>query len=308
MRRIRRSRDNLILHFSPQAPPICRLSPGEEVVVETVNALHLIKPIHTSEDLVLAGFDETLATPSTGPIAIEDASPGDTLVVEIVDIALASQAFTCLLNGVGLMAEEVRQVPMTRVYHVREGFVEFSDAIHVPIRPMVGIIGTTPLVRTRVFLPGAHGGNMDDPNVTVGARIYLPVYCPGALFAVGDVHAAQGDGETAMGVETDADVTLRVGLIKGRTIPSVQVEAPDRWIIEGDAQSMEEAIRVAARRMAAFLMERLDLTLEEATLLLCAAVNFRVNAALGGQGPQGFRYPMVMRAEIPKMVDRLGRL
>src|SRR5207249_2413527 len=133
---------------------------------------------------------------------------------------------------------------------IRDGHVEFSRDIRIPVRPMIGIVGTTPSERTRVFFVGDHGGNMDDRNATVGSRIYLPVYQPGALFAMGDVHATQGDGETLMGVEIDADITIRVGLIKHYQIPGPRIETGDRWGIVAHAGSMDDAIHLAAYRVA----------------------------------------------------------
>lgn len=302
MQRVARTRENLILHFSPDAAPVCTVRAGESIVLETVDAEHLVKDIRTNADLIPPDFDEEFVTPSTGPIAVDGAEPGDTLVLEILDIQLASLGFTCLLSGIGLMRDSMRNVPLTRVYQVRNGYVEFSPEIRIAVRPMVGIVGTTPLERTRVFFVGDHGGNMDDRNATTGSRVYLPVYQPGALFAMGDVHATQGDGETLMGVEIDADITARVGLIKGQRVPGPRIETSDRWGIVAHGASMDEAMHLTAGRVASFLMERLGLTLEEATLVMCATVDFRVNSAIGGG------YTVVMRAEVAKAIDRLGRL
>jgi amidase len=302
MKRVSRSRENLILHFDGAAPPALTVAPGETFQVETADAEELVTTIRTDRDLIPAEFDENFVTPSTGPIYVEDAEPGDEVVVELIDIEVVPPSFTCLLKGVGLMRDHVRDVPMTRVYRIAEGLIHFDDRIRIPLRPMVGIVGTTPPEPIRVFFAGDHGGNIDDRNCTIGSHVHLPVYHPGALIALGDVHASQGDGETLMGVETDSVITARVHLIKRTGLKSVRVETPDRWSIVARADSMDDCVHLAALRAAQFLNEKLGLTMEEATLLMCAAVDFRNNSTIGGG------YFTVMRAEIMKALDSSGRL
>lgn len=302
MQRISRNRENLILHFDAKNPPVIRVKPGEIFQVETADAEELVKTIRTNADLIPADFDEDFVTPSTGPIFVEGAEPGDEVAVELINIEIVPPVFTCLLAGVGLMRDHVRETPMTRVYSVSDGFVHFNESVRFPLRPMVGIVGSTPIDPIRVFFAGDHGGNIDDRNCTIGSHVHLPVYHPGALLAFGDVHASQGDGETLMGVETDSVITARVHLLKKTGLKSIRVETPDRWSIVAKADSMDECVHLAALRAAQFLNERLGLSMEEATLLMCAAVDFRNNSTIGGG------YFTVMRAEILKALDTAGRL
>lgn len=302
MKRLSRDRENLILHFDAAVPPVLRVHPGEVFQVETADAEELVKKIVTNDDLIPAEFDENLVTPVTGPIYVEGAEAGDELIVEIIDVEVVPPSFTCLLKGVGLMRDHVRDVPMTRVYKIADGFIHFDDNIRLPLRPMIGIVGTTPPEIVRVFFAGDHGGNIDDRNSSIGSHVHLPVYHPGALFGVGDVHASQGDGETLMGVETDSVATLRVHLKKDTGLKSVRIETPDRWSIVATTSSMDSCIHLAALRAAEFLNEKLGLTPEEATLLMCASVDFRNNSTIGGG------YFTVMRAEIMKSIDTQNRL
>ncbi len=302
VKRISRNRDNLILHFDPSTAPVLRVGSGETFQLETADAEELVKTIRTDADLIPAEFDENFVTPSTGPIYVNGAEPGDEVVVELINVEVVPPTFTCLLKGVGLMRDHMRDVPMTRVYKVADGYIHFDDKIRIPLRPMVGIVGSTPKEKIRVFFAGDHGGNIDDQNCTIGSHVHLPVYHPGGLIAMGDVHASQGDGETLMGVETNSVITARIHLIKGTNLKSVRVETPDRWSIVAKANSMDECIHLAALRAAQFLNEKLGLTTEEATLLMCAAVDFRNNSTIGGG------YFNVMRAEIMKSLDSSGRL
>ena len=302
MQRVSRARENLILHFDAANPPVLRVKPGEIFQIETADTLELVKTIRSEADLVPAEFDENLVTPSTGPIYVEGAEPGDEVAVEFIDVEVVGPAYTCLLKGVGLMREHMRKVPLTRIYNVANGYIDFDGAIRVPLRPMVGIVGSTPIDPIRVFFAGDHGGNIDDRNCTIGSHVHLPVYHPGALVALGDVHASQGDGETLMGVETDSLITARIHLIKGTGLKSIRVETPDRWSIVAHGASLDACIHLAALRAAEFLGEKLGLTIEEATLLMCAAIDFRNNSTIGGE------YLNVMRAEILKSLDSSGRL
>jgi len=303
MKYIKRSKQNLILHYDPEIEPICSIKPGEIIQVETADAEEFVKDIKTNDDIIPEDFNEDYVTPATGPFYVEGAEPGDTLLVEFLAIDIVPPSFTCALKGIGLTQELFENAPATFVYEVKNNYLYLNEDIRYPIEPMVGIIGTTPPEKTRVFLIGDHGGNVDDPDSTTGSYIYLPVYHKGALIALGDVHAAQGKGETLMGVETDSVVTLRVNVLKNIHVDSMQIETRDKWVISATGyDSFDETITLAAHRMAKFLMERLDLTIEEATAVMCAKCNYGINSALG----KGYFY--ALKAEINKDIDAKGRL
>jgi amidase len=144
---------------------------------------------------------------------------------------------------------------------------------------MVGVIGTAPAgdgVATAD--PGPHGGNMDHNDVCVGARVHLPVFVPGALLAVGDVHASMGDGEISItALEIPAEVQVRVDLLKREGLARPWIEFPDRWITTGDGAGAADAIRTAAEEMARLLMRRLALSADEAYMLLSIRGDARVS-------------------------------
>lgn len=303
MKYIKRDKENLILHFDPSNKPICTIKPGEIVQVETADAEEFVKDIKTNNDIIPEDFDENYVTPATGPFFVEGAEPGDTLVVEFLAIDIVPPSFTCALKGIGLTKDLFQNAPATFVYEVKNGYLYLNEDIRYPIKPMVGIVGTTPLEKFRVFLIGDHGGNVDDPESTTGSFIYLPVYHKGGLIAFGDVHASQGEGETLMGVETDAVVTFRVHILKNIKVDGMRIETKDKWaILATGYESFDETIKIAAHRMAKFLMERLDISIEEATAVMCAKCNYGINSAIG----EGYFY--VLRAEIEKDIDAKGRL
>jgi amidase len=114
--------------------------------------------------------------------------------------------------------------------------------------------------------------------VCVGARVHLPVFVPGALLFVGDVHASMGDGEISItALEIPGEVRVRVDLVKGECIRRPWIELPDAWVTTGDGPGIAEAVRVAAEEMARFLMRRLGLSADEAYMLLSIRGDARVS-------------------------------
>ncbi len=91
----------------------------------------------------------------------------------------------------------------------------------MPLKPFCGTIGLAPAE------PGLHsivpprrvGGNMDIRDLCAGTVLYLPVEVAGALFSVGDTHAAQGDGEVCgTAIESPMRMALTFDLVKGATL------------------------------------------------------------------------------------------
>lgn len=303
MQIISKEKKNLISKLDPDRPPIARVEEGEIFVVETGHHLYLWKEKLTSAD---ADLVETVPgdinNPMTGPIEVEGTEPGDVIVLKILDIVCEEEGDATTTPGSGLLRTRLKKPNVMIIKNEGNGF-EIGDGIFVRIRPVIGCIATTPIEPILTLMPGPHGGNIDDPNVAVGAKVHLPVYIPGANFAVGDVHAAQADGEGVCGVDISARVTMRLEKIyKGMNIPELRIETDDKWVIDKEGNNMEEALEKSCLAMTAFLKGRLDLTEERIGILLSSVGGFHISQA-GFYG-----YPVVLRAEIPKWVDRKGRL
>ncbi|HEX9015517.1 MAG TPA: acetamidase/formamidase family protein, partial [Chloroflexota bacterium] len=242
----RLTRDQVIHRFSAQIRPVLEIDPGEEVLFETEDTAN--GKVRSAEDAVdLARTrDPQRVNPATGPILIRGAEPGDSLIVDILDIKLADRAFIRVLPGAGVLAGEV-EAPRGRVVRVSDGWIDFGSGIRFPARPMVGVLGTAPIEgEITTMHPGDHGGNMDLLDATTGARVHLPVRMPGALFALGDVHACMGDGEiTGVALEAAGEVVARIGLLKGETISRPWLERDGSWITFGHAPALEDAVRMA---------------------------------------------------------------
>jgi acetamidase/formamidase len=158
--------------------------------------------------------------------------------------------------------------------------------------------------------PGPFGGNMDVRDLSAGAKLYLPVLNPGALFSAGDAHAAQGDGEVCInGIECPADVTLRFHLHKHQPLSGPLVEsaalnhdAPaDAWIVVESATDPTAAARAATSRMIDLLASRWRFSEVHAYLLCSVAMHLRLS--------QVVNEPMfTVTAALPKSVLPPGRL
>ena len=288
------TRDQIVYSLDKAHPPVLEIAPGETVRFQTYDACS--GTVRTSADLLDRPHPKG-ANPATGPVGVTGAWPGDSLTVEILDIALAGEGFLAVKTGVGLLSHRADR-SVTRMVPIRDGQVCFSDRIRFPVRPMVGVIGTAPEGDgVETVLPGPHGGNMDNLYVTTGATVHLPVAVPGALLGIGDVHASMGDGEiTMVGLEICAEVTVKVGLLKGAPVSRPWIETPDLWITTGDASDPAESLRIAAEGMTDLLREKLDLGFEEAYMLMSARGDVQV-CQICGPG----NFPVTSRAVFPRV-------
>ena len=301
--RVTRDKAHLHLQLRHDLAPIARVKVGDTLLVETEDNFALYREMTSDNDLVPEPPPLKELNPLTGPIAVAGAAPGDTLVVEIVDIAVAGQGHIALVKGTGVLKNYVSP-PHTKIWRIEDGDAVFNESIRFPIRPILGSIGTMPAEDgVYAIYPGPYGGNLDDANSTIGSVYHFPVYVPEAMLMVGDVHANQGDSEIAMGIEIDGEVTLRIiDVLKGEHLPYARIETADTWVFPADAPTLEEAIQISAAFAARFLVERLGITMEDAAHILSAVGNVRISqAAFAG-------YNVTVRTEFPKSLDTQGRL
>jgi acetamidase/formamidase len=199
--------------------PAIRVAPGDTITVEMQNASGG-QLERTSDAGALTTLDMARINPVTGPIYVEGAQPGDTLVVEILDLAVDSWGWTANIPGFGLLADRFTE-PHLRISSIANGTIELFGGLRLPSVPMIGTIGTAPPEPGphSVIPPSRYGGNMDIRHVGAGAVLRLPVGVAGALLSLGDGHAAQGDGEVCgTAIETTSQATIRVGLDRERTL------------------------------------------------------------------------------------------
>lgn len=219
--------------------------------------------------------------PTTGPVYVEGAMPGDTLKITIDAIDVADY-------GVACNEDEIRLIP------VEGNAAIFLNRFQIPLNKMIGVIGVAPAEGAiNNATPGRHGANMDDKLIGEGAVLYLPVFTEGALFAVGDVHAIMGDGEVGgTGLEIPADVTVNLEVIKGQTLEWPLVETDDVYGVIVSKETMDEAIDEAVLQMHRFLKTKFtDLSDEDIYILMSLVGNVEVSQIVDPLKTARFVFP-----------------
>src|SRR3989454_12499217 len=98
-------RDEIIWAFGPDLEPVLEVEPGATVTFETNDCF--TGQIRSEDDLVTE-IDLTRINSATGPVAVRGAEPGDSLVVEILDVRPAERGFATLIPGFGQLIDQVR--------------------------------------------------------------------------------------------------------------------------------------------------------------------------------------------------------
>ena len=303
--------------FDWREAPLLRVRRREPFEIETYDASagYFKTPDDKAVPHRRPGFDRTppLANPVAGPIWLEDAEPGDVLVVSIDEICVDRYSWIAIGPRRGPLGESTRWPQLSTDYttkifsHVpgpsgtnRDGTLLFSDRISWPLTPFVGTLGVAPEreVTTSADGQGEWGGNLDIRDVTTGARVYLPVFHPGALFYLGDVHASQGDTEfTGTAAETKATVRLHLDVIKRKRIPWMRIEKPDSIVSVHAHRPLEIAVETATIHLMEWLISEYGFGPEDAYCLVSVCPDFRINIY---QMCRPGKLNHVAGAEIPK--------
>jgi len=270
--------------LGPLNKPIATIKPGEVVKVETWDAISgVITPKRTLKDVIRKNITP-YKNPVTGPLYIEGAEPGDTLVVNIIDISIPNQGVTLVIPGAGgLEGWLQKSPPLTKFSKLKNRKVIFTledgRKIEIQAKPFIGTIGVAPASEAiATITPGKHGGNMDTPDVCAGNKLFLPVLTEGALLGLGDVHAVQGDGEICgTAVEIPAIVTMKIDLIKNKQIDWPRIESRDEIMSLCSAKPLEDAVRLAFMELIKWLKEDYGLEVYDAYMLLSLAAKMRVS-------------------------------
>lgn len=258
--------------------PAAHVAPGDAVELEVLDAADgQLGP--GSPDRALAELDPARANPTTGPVHVEGAEPGDALVVRLEDVALAARpgqergrawGWTGLIPGFGLLADEF---PEPRLLHWSLDPAGLEPAelpgggARVWLRPFVGTVGVAPAEPGRhdQIPPRRVGGNLDTRELCPGTTLRLPVAVPGARLSIGDTHAAQGDGEVCgTAIEAPATVAVTVDVEKGRAppAPAYDTASPPRGEEVADGvvatTGVEPDLMAATRAATRAMIDRLE--------------------------------------------------
>ena len=274
------STENTHNKFSSTIPPALRVPSGAVVQVETKEATDgQLTPDSTAEDVLALDFEPI--HPLSGPIYVEGARPGDVLAVKLHRIEVGDWGWTAFTPGFGLLADEFPEAYI-KTYRLAEGAgaARFSDRIEIPLSPFPGVMGVAPDTEELLSTipPRANGGNMDNPYLTEGATVYFPVLVQGALFSIGDTHAAQGMGEVCgTAIEAPMTIVLELRVLQGgRSIPEPEYETEDFYAVTAFATTLDEAARKATRYMIDYLTHERGLDRSEAYVLCSVAGELKI--------------------------------
>ncbi len=283
--------------FDWEDEPLLSVAPGETFEIETYDAStgYFTRAGEPALPARRPGFHRSppLTNPIGGPVYVKGAEPGDLLIVELETITVEDFSWIAVGPRRGPLGESTRWPELssdytTRIFDhapgpsgtTRDGTLRFNDRISWPITPFVGTLGVAPdrEVTTSGDGQGVWGGNLDIRDAAPGNRILLPVFHPGALFYLGDVHASQGDTEfTGTAAETKATVRLRMRLKKNKRIPWMRIEKPDSIVAVYAARPLDYAVETATYHLMDWLITEYGFTPTDAYLLVSTCPDFRIN-------------------------------
>jgi acetamidase/formamidase len=301
LKRIDRSLATLT-EYGPASPPQLSVRLGERFVVETID--NLFDTVNKPGDV--PRFDQppiearqyVRVNPLAGPVYVEGVEAGDTLVVEIEEIAVRDWGWTGTAEGAGLIAglaefAEIDEPFATILAHLPgpsgtladgEAVMNLGREARWPLAPFIGTIVTAPErgIENSVVGQGPWGGNIDVRDVAAGNRIHMNSTNAGGLLFLGDVHASQADSElTGFADETAAEVTLSCGVLKGREVPGVcRIEKPDSLVQVDSARNsgtVERALNNCFLNMIRWLRDDYGVEPREAYLQMSANSRVRIN-------------------------------
>ncbi len=271
--------------------PALTIAPGDTVQVRDLDAaMGQLSPSSTAADVPKLDFNRI--NPISGPIYVDGAMPGDALKVTLLGFEPQGWAWTAIVPGFGLLAQEFTQ-PALHIWSFDKSFARpalYGPGARVPLKPFCGTIGLAPAA------PGEHstipphdaGGNMDIRDLGEGVDLYLPVRVPGALFSIGDSHAAQGDGEVCgTAIEAPMHVSARFDLVKSANLrfPRFVTHGPVTRHLDGKGYEVTtgigpdlmEASREAVRGMIDLLGRQQHLSAEHAYMLCSVCADLRIS-------------------------------
>ena len=275
-------------YYWSEAKPVLRIASGDIVDVDTLitsNPTSLqtagVPPEKIQDSLksIVAEVTGDRRGPGghilTGPVYIEGAQPGDTLEVKILSIDFPIDYGYNGCNG--FIPSNCDRTVRQKILKIDTGTMtsEFKPGIVIPLKPFFGSMGVAPspeLGRVNSSPPGRHAGNLDNRELIVGSTLYIPVFVPGALFEIGDGHAAQGDGEVDLtALETSLRGRVQLTVRKNMPLTWPRAETATDYISMGSDEDLKTATTIAIQEMVDFLAATRNLTKHEAYQLVSMA-------------------------------------
>ena len=285
-------------YYWSEAKPVLRIPSGDIIDVDTLltNSPAGLTAAGVPDDKVEASLKAiTAAFPRgdprrgpgghvlTGPVYVEGAEPGDALEVKFLSIDLAiDYGYNGCSNHIAIDPCDRGTPGGTKIIPLDKKTMtaEFSPGIVIPLRPFYGSMGVAPapeLGRVSSNPPGKHAGNLDNKELVAGSTLWIPVFVPGALFEIGDSHAAQGDGEVDQtAIETSLRGKVQLTVRKGMHLNFPRAETATDYISMATDPDLRVAVTTAIQEMIDFLVQTRGLTTRDAYRLISIAGNVAV--------------------------------
>jgi acetamidase/formamidase len=280
-------------YYWSEAQPVLRIASGDIIDVDTLltNTPQGLQRAGVAEEKIQASLRAVVDQVTgeqrgpgghilTGPVYVEGAQPGDVLEVAVLSIDLSLDYGYNGCNG--FLPDNCDKALPAKIIALdrKKMTAEFLPGIVIPLRPFFGSMGVAPAPdagRVSSNPPGRHAGNLDNRELVAGSTLYIPVFVPGALFEVGDGHAAQGDGEVDQtAIETSLRGHLRLTVRKDMKLAWPRAETPTDYISMATDPDLTIATRGAIQEMIDFLVAEKHLTRHQAYQLVSIAGNVAV--------------------------------
>jgi len=280
-------------YYWSEARPALRIESGDIIDVDTLltNTPEGLKRAGVADEKIQASLKTVVEQVTgdrrgpgghilTGPVYIEGAEPGDVLEVNVLSIDLAIDYG---YNGCrGFLPDNCDNTQPQKIFALDRSKMtaEFLPGIVIPLRPFFGSMGVAPppeAGRVSSNPPGRHAGNLDNRELVAGSTLYIPVFVRGALFEIGDGHAAQGDGEVDQtAIETSLRGRLRLTVRRDMKLTWPRAETSTDYISMATDPDLTVATQVAIQEMIDFLVAEKHLTRHQAYQLVSIAGNVAV--------------------------------
>src|SRR5580658_896643 len=271
--------------------PVVRIPPGESLECDVSDSsAGQLGATSTVDDVARLDFGKI--NPVTGPVFVEGAEPGDVLKVTLLSFAPSGWGWTANIPGFGLLPEDFKEAALHLWRYDPKTLAPalFGRWAKVPLKPFTGTIGLAPAEpgRHSVVPPRRVGGNMDIRDMSQGTELFLPIEVAGALFSVGDTHAAQGDGEVGgTAIESPMRVAIQFDLLKNVRLAFPRFKTPGPVTRHLDAKGYEvttgigpdlmEGARAALRSMVDLLTRQHGMPAVDAYLLCSVCGDLRIS-------------------------------
>jgi len=281
--------------FDARLRPVLSIASGDEVTIDTISGGPEVVPdrrlFHVPPELDAVHATNERMLPGhilTGPIAVEGALPGAVLEIEILDVGLRQDwGYNLIRPLAGTLPDDFPEPRLINIPLDRERLLgRLPWGLDLPLKPFFGVMGVAPPPtwgRISSLIPRAIGGNLDNKELTPGAKLYLPVFVPGALFSCGDGHAVQGDGEVCVtAIETALTGRFRFTLRPDQCFDYPRAETASHYMTMAMDPDLDQCVVRALRDMIKLIGEIRQLSREDAYTLCSLAADLRVTQTVNG--------------------------